>query len=119
MKITIVRTPLGEAPEWVREAWIGLTFPVIGAKQRMAAYGVLTRPRNWFAQVWANLTGKSFEMTGYLVNAKLAVDLLAEHQLEAAAWWREHLPDRLDGEGQFLFDADACEEVSSSADRAV
>jgi len=119
MEITIVKRPIGEAPDWVREAWIGLTFPVIGDKQRMSAYGVLTRPRNWLAQVWANLTGKSFEMTGYLVNARLAVDVLAERHPEAAAWWRTHVPEELDGERQFLFDADACAEVGPDANRPV
>lgn len=115
MNIKIVQTPLGEAPQWVREAWIGFTFPVIGEKQRMAAYGVLTRPRNWFSQVWANFTGKSFELAGYLVNAKLAVDILAAQHPDAAAWWREHVPEELHGERQFLFDEDACEEVLSAA----
>ena len=119
MKITIVHMPLGEAPEWVREAWIGLTFPVIGEKQQMQAYGVLTAPRNWFSQVWANICGRSFALTGYVVNAKVAVDTLAEHNPDAAEWWREHLPHVLDGQRTFIFDADACEEVASADDRPV
>ena len=119
MKIKIVQTPVGEAPLWVREAWIGLTLPVLGEKQHMSAYGVLTAPRNWFSQVWAHLSGKSIEMTGYVVDAKFAVDTLAEQNLAAAAWWREHLPHVLDRQGTFLFDADACEEHSSVEDRAV
>ncbi|QNA85105.1 hypothetical protein G4G27_14700 [Sphingomonas sp. So64.6b] len=48
-------------------------------------------------------------MTGYLVNAKTAVDCLNEAHPEAAAWWREHTPRFLNGKRFFVFDADACE----------
>jgi hypothetical protein len=112
MQIKIVRRPLGEAPEWVRDAWIGLSLPLISRRQRTwHGLGVLSGPHNAIHQIWAILTGKSFLITGYSVNAKTAVALLAESHPEAAAWWREHTPKLIRGRRCFVFDSDACERL--------
>lgn len=73
------------------------------------ALGVLTGPHGWLPQLWALLSGKSFRITGYAVNAKNAVEKLAERNPSAAAWWRENTPQILDGRRNFLFNAAACE----------
>ena len=110
MNIRIVQRPIGEAPEWVRDAWIGVSLPTASALQRdWRGFGVLTGPHHWLAQIWALLCGNSFTVKGYAVNAKIAVDRLADHSPEAAAWWREHAPLILNGKRNFVFDSPACE----------
>ena len=45
MKIRIISTPPGEAPEKVRQAWIGLEIPVpprFAGRRRGYAFGVLS-----------------------------------------------------------------------------
>lgn len=110
MNIKIVRRPVGEAPEWVRDEWIGLSLPLALKRERdWRGLGVLTGPHHWLSQVWALLSGNNFKVTGYAVNAKIAVDLLADCNPHAAAWWREHTPQMLNGRRYFVFDSAACE----------
>ena len=110
MQIKIVQRPIGEAPDWVRDAWIGLTLPMAAKSQRRwIGLGVLSGPTNAFAQIWAVVRGKSFAMDGYSVNARTAVDLLAAANPEAARWWRKNTPKLLLGSRCFVFDAAACE----------
>jgi hypothetical protein len=110
MHITITRRPIGEAPEWVRDAWIGLSLPTVQKSSRVwRSVGVLTGPHTALAQLWAVLRGQSFQVSGYAVKAKVAVDLLAETQPAAAEWWRQNAPKIVDGRSDFIFDADACE----------
>ena len=110
MNIKIVRRPIGEAPEWVRDKWIGLSLPLAAKRERgWRGLGVLTGPHHWLAQLWALASGKSEKVTGHLVNAKVAVDKLEQLSPDAAAWWREHAPHMLQGGRYFVFNADACE----------
>lgn len=110
MRIKIVRRPIGEAPEWVRDAWIGLSLPLAVERQRTWwGLGVLSGPSNPLLQLWALALGKGVKLTGFNVNAKEAVDLLEEVDPRAAGWWREHTPKLVSGQRCFVFDADACE----------
>ena len=110
MNIKIVQRPAGEAPEWVRDAWTGLSLPLALKRERKwRGLGVLSGPHGWLSQIWASLSGKTIDVTGYAVNAKTAVDQLAEHDPSAAAWWREHTQHMLTGRRYFAFDAAACE----------
>lgn len=109
MKVRIVRRPCGEAPDWVRDAWIGLSLPLVERQQSsLYSVGVLSGPTSWISQLIAVFRGKAERVTGYLVNASEAVEQLAHHSPDAAAWWRENTPHLLDGKRNFLFDADAC-----------
>lgn len=111
MNIRIVQRPIGEAPEWVRDAWIGLSLPLASKREReWRSLGVLTGPHGWLSQIWATFSGKTFLVRGYMVNAKAAVDQLSDHHPSAAAWWREHTPHMLTGRRYFVFDAAACEQ---------
>jgi hypothetical protein len=117
MTIKIVRRPVGEAPEWVRDAWIGLSLPRTSRRLRdWRGVGVISGPKSSLSQLWAVLTGKTFKVAGYAVNAKVAVACLADVHPEAAAWWQEHTPTLLTGRRYFVFDADACEPEPQSAD---
>jgi hypothetical protein len=51
------------------------------------------------------------QTTGYLVDGKQAVTILATKAPWAAAWWREHAPHVLANDFQFLFPSDVCEPV--------
>ena len=111
--IKIVAAPIGEAPLWVREAWIGLTLPLSHPtrSRQYPVIGVLTGPRTFLGQCWAILRGKVDRIESYPVFSAEAVSLLGQSQPEAAAWWRSEvtrctLPGR-----KFLFDAPACKPV--------
>lgn len=77
--ILIIQRPIGEAPEWVRDAWIGLQVPVVQPRRKAwLTVGVVTGPRTLLGRIWAVLGGRSDKVTGYAVNARIAVDLLTE-----------------------------------------
>jgi hypothetical protein len=108
--IQIVHRPDGEAPKWVRDAWIGAVLPLlIDEPVTIESVGVLTGPRSWWGLWWHRLTGRTERMTGYEVNAAAAVVIVAARSPEAARWWREHVPHMLDGVQSFLFDLPACQ----------
>jgi hypothetical protein len=53
--------------------------------------------------------GHSRIAQGYQVEAKRAVDILAESSSEAAEWWRQNVSGYLKPDQIFIFDAEACE----------
>lgn len=111
MHIEIVRRPLGEAPEWVRDAWIGVSLPLaVSGKKSWQTFGVLEAPKGFFASLWMIVSGQTEQVDGYMVVAKEAVDILGIHNPDAADWWRENTPALLDGKQMFIFDAPCCEE---------
>lgn len=110
MDIDIVRRPIGEAPEWVRDAWIGLRLPLaVAGRRKSRGFGVLTGPTSIWRQLLMLVTGRAEVVDGYVVNAAHAIDILASYDPKAADWWRQHTPDLLDGSRNFAFDADCCE----------
>lgn len=108
--IRIVRAPIGEAPQWVREAWVGLDLPFMTRRPfgRWLGFGVLSGPTTIMGALWAIVTGRTIRVTGYRVNAAEAVALLEGHSPEAARWWREKTPHLLGARQAFVFDSDAC-----------
>ncbi len=70
MKIRITSTPPGEAPEHIRQAWVGLVLPVhehYNGPQTRLGVGVLTGPRTWLGVLLGILTGRAKRATGYVV----------------------------------------------------
>jgi hypothetical protein len=108
--IRIVRAPSGEAPLWVREAWIGVTLPT-RARGRWTGFGVLTGPGSLLGQLWARLRGRAQRIDGFSVDAWQAVERLAAHNPEAAAWWRREAAAFVRPGSVFVFDHGACEPV--------
>jgi hypothetical protein len=101
---------MGEAPEWVRDAWIGVRLPLAFPRKRnWRGSGILSGPRTFLGQLWALISGKMLRVSGYAVNAKTAVDLLAEKNSAGAEWWRQNAPELLSGRRHFVFDEDACQ----------
>ncbi len=101
LRIYIVRIPYGEAPEHVRQAWVGLELPVVADQKRptmLEAAGVRT--------------GREQESVfGYAVEGKAAIQLLEGQDPAAAAWWRENVPEVVTSEFRFGFAAGDCRRV--------
>jgi hypothetical protein len=108
--VRIVARPIGEAPEWVRDAWIGLQIPLLCSGQRtFRSVGVLSDSDSFLRRLVGWLAGRPAIVSGYVVNARTAVDLLEAHAPQAAAWWRANTSHLLDGSRNFLFDTACCE----------
>mgnify|MGYP000966107086 CR=1 FL=1 len=118
MKIRIKSTPPGEAPEHVRQAWIGLEIPVpprFAARRRGFGVGVLSGPRSRIGALFAILSGRAHREVGYIVEASVAVDLLASRSPEAAECRRQHAPHFIEPGRYFMFAAESCEELHETA----
>src|ERR1700677_3230605 len=106
MNIRIVKRPAGEAPEHVRDAWIGLTLPVVSDYSRIVearAQGVLSAPRGRLASWFKTYLGSGRRMRGYVVDTVGAVNLLKKADPLAAAWWLANTPHLLKPELYFVF----------------
>ena len=116
--IRIVTVPPGEAPQWVRQKWVGLTLPLAGgdlATREAYTSGVLSGPRNLLVALWWAWRGRFERKSGYAVDAIAAVDILERTAPDAAAWWRQNVPRLLRPRRKFLFAASACELVIKPA----
>ena len=114
MKIRIISPPPGEAPEAVRQAWVGLVLPVAEKYAKLKAppsTGVLTGPKGFFGVLFALFRGKVKFTPGYVVPAHAAVEILARHAPDAAAWWRQHAARSIAPGRHFVFARSACEVV--------
>jgi hypothetical protein len=92
LHLYVTSVPSGEAPQWVREKWVGLKLPLTG---RLSAGifrggGVLSGPRGPVASLLALLSGRLPRRDGYIVDALAAVKILELTHPEAAAWWKEN-----------------------------
>jgi hypothetical protein len=112
MFIKIVRRPIGESPEWVRDAWIGLSLPTIRRTPRRWRTLSISRMQSGVPfPIIDVLRGRARRVSGYPVNAKAAIDLLAEKQPAAAEWWRTNAPGFVSSRQYLLFDAECCEHL--------
>jgi hypothetical protein len=97
-RIRIIGLPPGEAPLWVRYAWLGLELPLIPGQvrgERVIAEQVLShRP--------------VVPPLGYAVDGKTAIELLGSASPDAAAWWRQWAPVVLTPGYQLVFPAADC-----------
>jgi len=108
--VRIVAAPLGEAPLWVREAWIGLDLPTIRSDLRTyCGAGVLSGPKTFWAFFTAWFGGKLAPQSGYAVHVLTAVELLERTRPDAARWWRENTPHLMRRGQAFVFDEPACQ----------
>jgi hypothetical protein len=99
MKIEIIARPPGQAPEWVRDAWIGIKLPVSEEQPGLDATlrGVV------------DLENTSENANGYAVDGFEAFDLLKKHNSDAALWWQENAATAL--LGKLVFKRDVCKEI--------
>ena len=113
MQIRITDVPPGEAPDEVRRAWVGLTLPLAPGEtgpRTPRTVGVLTGPKAALVQLVYFLLGRGNRETGYVVEARTAIDLLARKDPKAAAWWRANAPHVPRRGHRFVFPAEACQE---------
>jgi hypothetical protein len=111
MNIRIVKRPRGEAPESVRDAWIGLVLPVLPRYSRIKRsriVGVLSGPKGWLAVRLKLLFGGGPQVRGYLVDTLAAVDFLQNVNPVAAAWWRTNTPHLLERGLCLIFEEECC-----------
>ena len=78
MWIEIIKTPDGEAPEWVREKWVGLILPVINTEPY--------EEESFFELGKKPATSKK-QQTGFFVCGFIALYLLAQKSIEAVNWF--------------------------------
>ena len=110
--IRIIARPAGEAPAWVRNAWIGVVLETKNSEPcRLKSLGVLSGPASTFGQFWAIITGRTIDYRGYVVIARDAIDRLETEAPEAAKWWRTNTPTLLSKNRELVFEAEVCELV--------
>lgn len=110
--IRITAIPPGEAPQNVREAWVGLRLPLPLWRARPKPWrsaGVLTGPKTIFARVSALLSGRLSRSEGYAVRVTDAIAVLERVRPDAAAWWRENTPHLVRPGKVFVFAAELCQ----------
>jgi hypothetical protein len=103
VKIRITGVPPGEAPLWVREKWVGLELSTPMGAITTPTMGVLSRPPTFIHKIWDRLFRRYEIVTGYVVNARHAVDRLSAVSPEAAAWWRENTREMLAADEDLVF----------------
>lgn len=111
--IRITSIPPGEAPEPVRETWVGLTLPLLYKKpRRFLVSGVLSGPRgNIVATIIHLFTFRLKIQTGYVVPSLAAIEILEKANVVAGRWWRENAPHAARPRRKFIFSLDCCERV--------
>lgn len=77
-KVEIISTPPGQAPDWVRKAWLGLLLPVDENSDGVLQMGVHG--------------GATQNEGGYSVPTEEALEILGQVNEAAALWWYENLP---------------------------
>ena len=96
MRIRIIAMPDGEAPERVREEWIGCEFQCSKVNEGVTL----------FSDKWMSYPG-------YAVYYKDAITALAHRNPEAAHWWDALWLQKWDRApiARLIFDAECCEVI--------
>lgn len=118
-EVEIVALPNGEAPVWVRQNWIGLRLPL--ATQGMyegEVDGVVSGRRSRFSRWLHRIAGPNQVMSGYLIHAASAIQILGRKDQSAANWWRENTPDLLNIDEYLVFEAEVCRLVKMETPEA-
>ena len=91
--------PPGEAPEWVKQAFIGLEFPIEGRPEPSTEVGAVS------GKVRSSVSGKIRPSDGYFVRIGEAIKILEAKNPKVAQWWRENSA----GITGLIFAKDVCE----------
>ena len=112
--VKIITTPPGEAPQWVREKWVGLELPLqqwSASPTTSRTGGVLSGPRGVSGILVHLVTGNFQRQNGYKVNVLKAVAILERASPEAAHWWRTSAPHLMTPSRCFLFPEHVCKVI--------
>jgi len=110
-RVRIIGVPPGEAPDWVREQWVGLELPLAQASPTASSVlssGVLSGPRSFFAANKALILGQYQRRQGFKVNVIEALTVLESASPEAANWWRANAPHLMKPSRFFVFSEEVC-----------
>ena len=107
--------PPGEAPDWVRQQWVGLELPLAPGSAgpvTMGIVGVLSGASPWrvLAAYVRALVGQNRARV-YPVDVEAAIAALERTSPSAAAWWRENTPHLFKPGQCLLFAEEACQVV--------
>jgi hypothetical protein len=106
--VEIIGVPKGDAPEWVRQAWVGTLLPLMPGReepQEVATSGVVSRKITSTGDMPYWVDGK------YAVLTDEAIAILQRQAPQAAAWWRTNVPHLL-GKGRALaFETAVCRKI--------
>jgi len=98
IKIKIIKKPLGEEPDWVKQVWIGLEIPVIkGAYAQKGGQEVVS--------------GDFRAADNYATHANEALDILKAKNPDAEKWWRDNVD--LVGVDYIAFDQSVCKLIGA------
>jgi len=98
-RVRVFDIPPGEAPDWVRRAWVGVELPT---QNRMP------KP----IEVIQMSTGEpAGEWVGYAVSGIAALAAVAAVNARAAEWWRSNLPAITTPDYKLIFPANVCERL--------
>lgn len=115
--IRIDSTPQGEAPIAIRQAWIGLTLPLLetapSAPEAMIVEIGFRNPASLLSTVKQRLGFRppTTIWQAYTVQAASALRLLERHSPDAARWWQRNTPWLYQPAQILAFDAGCCELV--------
>lgn len=116
MRILVTSVPAGEAPEAIREQWVGLRLPLhpdTPGLSRAQTVGVVSgRPSLWRRLLGLKTSGAR---SGYLVPFASAIDALSAKSPEAADWWRTNAVFAVDDQACLFFHASCCVLESAEA----
>jgi hypothetical protein len=101
VRVRVITTPPGEAPEEVRRAWVGLELPLAAGEKDARDLDIA-----------GVISGQVVGVTqGYAVDGKRAIRLLAGHDTHAAEWWWHNAPHVARSGYQLIFPVNVCEKV--------
>lgn len=98
-RVRITAVPPGEAPEWVRRAWVGVELPTLNREPKpLPAWQVSTRR-------------SAGSPSGFAVSGAAAVKAVAAVNPDAGEWWRANAAEVLRPGYQLVFPAEVCERL--------
>lgn len=109
--VRIVAVPPGEAPEDVRQAWVGLRLPLLlfhGKSKSLKIAGVLTGPKGFLDRLATLFSGRYEQRNGYAISVLEAIAVLEGANPQAAAWWRQNAPHLVRPGKAFMFPVEVC-----------
>jgi len=102
--IKITQIPYGDAPEWVREGWVGLELPCL---EETGTGGCGLNPFSRWEQTSAGMPVDP-RGTVFVVPVQPALEILEKKNSDAAQWFRDQ---RVSCMGDFTFSTKEAERV--------
>ena len=111
--IRIIATPPGQAPQWVREKWVGLELPLATRypqqRVRSLSSGVLDGPPTFLGFLGRLFRGRVSVTNGFAVDGTMAIAVLETKHPDAASWWKTNTPRLLESNRCLVFQNDVCQ----------